>query len=85
MHPPPTAPAPPRFVLDAQGTLESSLLSGEISYSTPVSFEGLGLGYPDSGEWLIDGEDSNVRIEIDSNDDGCSDETINTAWAELTS
>jgi hypothetical protein len=86
---------PPPFVLDAQGTLDSSLLSGEISYSTPVSFEGLGLDYPTSGELLIVGDKSNVRmvavdnvnvrIEIDSNDDGNIDETINTTWAELTS
>jgi hypothetical protein len=88
-------PAP--YTMIASGTLDSSQLSGAITYSTPVMFEGLGSDYPHAGELLVAGSDSsirliavdnvNVRIEIYSNVDGTGtpDDTILTTWAELAS
>ncbi len=86
--------APSPFTNSASGTLDSTQLAGVISYSTPVQFEGLGVDFPSSGEFLVEGSSSsllliaednvNVRIEIDLGADGTIDETISTTWAELT-
>ena len=88
------APAP--YTMTAAGTLDSSQLGGVISYSTPVTFTGLDTGYPTAGELLVEGLGSSARliaqangtdvvIQVDINDDGDIDETINTTWAELAS
>ena len=84
-------PAP--YSLTSSGTLDSSRLSGVVTYSTPVTFQGFDTGYPQTGELLVTGDGSsarlialdavNVRIEIDSNDDGTVDTVIDTTWAEL--
>ncbi|MCP4299099.1 MAG: hypothetical protein GY783_00815 [Gammaproteobacteria bacterium] len=84
----------PLFTMIAQGTLQTSGLSGSVSYTTPLMFEGIGQNYPHTGELLISGDRSsarliavdevNVRIEVDSNGDGSIDETINTTWVDLT-
>lgn len=84
---------PSPFTTTASGTLDSTELAGIIRYSTPVMFEGLGGDYPGSGEFLIEGLGSSmrliaennvdVRIEIDLGADGTIDETISTTWAEL--
>lgn len=86
---------PSPFTNSALGTLDSTQLAGVISYSTPLQFEGLGVDFPSSGEFLVEGSASslllvaednvNVRIEIDLGADGTIDETINTTWVELTS
>ena len=83
------------FTLSASGTLDTTQLSGIVQYSTPVTFAGEGLDYPNSGELLVEGVDSsarliavdnvNVTIEVDSNGDGVIDDTINSTWANLTS
>ena len=56
-------------------------------------FQGLGIDYPSSGRFLVEGQDSSllliadsnvdVRILIDLGADGTIDETIMTTWAEL--
>ena len=85
--------APPPYTTSASGTLDSTELAGIIRYSTPITFAGLGSDYPGSGEFLVEGLGSSlrliaennvdVRIEIDLGADGTIDETINTTWAEL--
>jgi hypothetical protein len=88
------APAP--YTLLTSGTLDSSQLSGSVTYSTPVMFEGLDANYPNVGEMLIVGDASSARIiaqangvdvviEIYSNTtgEGTPDETISTTWTEL--
>lgn len=85
------APAP--FTISASGTLDSTQLGGIIGYSTPVVFTGFDSEYPSSGEFLVSGAGSklrliaidnvNVVIELDTNDDGVVDETLQTTWAEL--
>ncbi len=82
------------FTLSASGTLDTTRLDGIVSYSTPTEFSGEGIAFPSAGELLVEGtnssarliavDDVNVTIEIDSNGDGVTDETINTTWAALT-
>ncbi len=86
---------PSPYTLDSSGRLESTLLAGAFSYSTPVPFQGFGEDYPSSGELLVIGNGSsvrlialdnvNVRVEIDNDGDNVVDETIETTWANLTS
>ena len=86
---------PAEYTLAAAGRLDSTQLPGVIDYSTGPNFAGFEASYPNTGELLVRGDASsvkliavdstNVRIEIDSNDDGTVDETINTTWDELTS
>ena len=83
------------FTMSASGTLDSTQLDGIVSYSTPTEFSGEGFSFPAAGELLVEGtnssarliavDDVNVRIEIDINGDGVTDETIETTWVELTS
>ena len=89
-----TGVIPSPYTMVSSGTPNSTQLSGIVTYSTPVMFEGFDADYPHSGEFLVSGASSsvrlvavdnvNVRIEIDTNDDGTIEETINTTWAELT-
>jgi hypothetical protein len=84
---------PSPYTTSASGTLDSTQLAGIIRYSNPFMFEGLGSDYPSSGEFLVEGlgsslrliADNNVdvRILIDLGADGTIDETIVTTWAEL--
>jgi len=84
---------PSPYTMSASGTLDSSQLSGIVSYSTPVIFAGFGFDYPGVGEFLVTGSGSslrliaidnvNVTIELDTNGDGTVDETLQTTWVEL--
>jgi hypothetical protein len=86
------------YTLAASGTINSTLLGGEIVYSTPVTFQGAGAGYPFAGEMLVTGangatvrlialDDINVRIETDADGDGQVDVggTENTTWVDIDS
>ena len=85
---------PSPYTSSSSGTIDSSQLSGIVRYSNPVEFAGFGPDFPDTGEFLVEGLNSslrlvaedniNVSIEIDVNADGTVDETINTTWAALT-
>jgi len=82
------------YTMSASGTLDTTQLEGNVHYSTPTEFSGDGEAFPSAGVLLVEGansavrliavDDVNVRIEIDTNNDGAADETINTTWAELT-
>ena len=85
---------PAGYARSAAGTLDSTQLAGAIRYSTPDTFEGVDTDFPNSGEFLVEGNESSlrliavnnieVRIELDLDGDGIVDETILTTWAELT-
>jgi len=84
---------PSPYTLNSQATLVSTELGGTVSYSTLETFLGFDTDYPHDGELLVMGENSsarlivvdnvNVSIEIDNDNDGVVDETIDTTWAEL--
>ncbi len=87
-----TPPVP--YTLSSSGTVNSTQLSGVISYTTPVTFQGVGDAYPFAGELLVTGDGNatirlialdatNVRIETDSNGDGVVDSTENTTWDDV--
>ena len=91
-----TGVIPSPYTMLSSGTLDSSQLTGSVSYSTPVMFEGFDANNPHVGEMLIVGDGSSARIiaqpnavdvviEIYSNTTGTGtpDTTINTTWAEL--
>ena len=84
---------PAVYTMDVAGTLESSQLPGDVVYSTETTFAGNEGEYPNTGVLLVRGDNSSarlvavnatdVRIEIDSNGDGTTDEIIELTWAEL--
>ncbi len=84
--------SPSPYTMTTSGTLDSTQLSGVVSYSTPEIFMGFDSDYPSSGQFLVTGSSSsarltaegvNVLIEIDVDGDGIYEEMINTTWAEL--
>ncbi len=93
LHAQDTGQAPFPYTQTSFGTIDSTLLSGVVSFSTPIEFEGSDADYPSAGESLVTGNSSsarliavdnvNVRIEIDTDGSGTIDETIDTTWLEL--
>ena len=93
LHAQDTGLAPFPYTQTSSGTVNSTMLSGIVSYSTPVDFEGSDVDYPSVGEFLVTGNGSsarliaidsvNVRIDIDTDGDGATDDTIDTTWVEL--
>lgn len=93
LHTQDTGADPSPYTQSSFGTIDSTLLSGVVSYDTPVDFEGSDDDYPSVGEFLVTGLNSsarltaidnvNVRIDIDTDGNGTIDEIINTTWAEL--
>lgn len=89
-----TLPQP--YTLDASGTVDSSLLTGVITYdTTPDIFMGMGAAYPYTGQLVVTGDSGatvtlialdevNVRIDIDSNGDGMVDSSETTTWDDVT-
>jgi hypothetical protein len=81
------------YTVDANGTLNDDDLGAfEFSHATP--FAGVGSEFPSAGALVVTGEDdttatltaldnTNVRIELDTDGDGAVDETLDTTWAEL--
>jgi hypothetical protein len=84
---------PQAVFVTVAGRLSSAQLDGAIDYSTPVPVEAFGDEDPYIGEILITGDDSSVRIvinsstsvtlEVDTNGDGVVDEYIETTFAAL--
>ena len=85
---------PEPYTLSSAGTVDSSQLGGIISYTTTVTFQGAGAGYPFAGELLISGADggtirlialdaTNVRVETDTDGDGTVDDTEDTTWDDI--
>jgi len=85
---------PAEYTLGASGRLDSSQLPGVVDYSTTTEFVGFDGSYPHTGVFEVVGDnskatlivesDTNVRIEIDNNGDGVTDETLNLTWDDLT-
>lgn len=82
------------YTQDSSGTIDSTQLSGAISYSTPVAFQGQGVAYPFAGELLVVGANNasirlvaidavNVQLQIDIDGDGEVDSTEDTTWDDI--
>lgn len=81
------------YTLVSNGTINSSKLGGVVTFTTPTALKGFGAAYPSSGAIKISGANSsitltalsstNARLDIDSNNDGITDSTMNTTWAAL--
>lgn len=81
------------YTLVSNGTINSSKLGGVVTFTTPTALKGFGTAYPSSGAIKISGSNSsitltalsstNVRLDIDSNNDGTTDSTMNSTWAAL--
>ena len=84
------------YTLTSSGTIDSTQLGGVMVYSTPVTFQGAGSGYPFAGEMLISGAngatirlialtETTVRIEVDADGDGVVDVdgTEDTTWEDI--
>jgi len=81
------------YTLTSFGTIDSSLLSDAVTYTTPVQFAGFDVDCPSTGQLLISGYNSsvrlvtldnvNVRIDLDNDGNGTVDESIPTTWLEL--
>lgn len=85
---------PITWTLQSGGKLTSSQFDGQISYSTPVAFQGSGQNNPYSGEMLVRGannasvrlialDEVNIRLEIDSDGDNAVDETRDLTWDDI--
>jgi hypothetical protein len=83
------------FSREASGTLTSTVFDGSVTFETQVDLHGTGAGYAASGELLITGaggatihlivlDSTTVRLELDLDGDGETDEVIDASWAELT-
>jgi hypothetical protein len=82
------------YTLSASGTINSTQVSGEIEYTTPVTFQGAGAMYPFAGQLLVTGanngtvrlialDETNVRIETDTNGDGTLESSEVTTWDDI--
>lgn len=88
-----TLVVPTPYTLTSSGTVDSTDLEGPVDYSTPIMFEGTGQANPTTGEFLVTGASSsvrlialdavNVRLESDFDGDGVVDETTDTTWDAL--
>ena len=77
----------------ASGTINSAKLGGTVTVVTLSPLQAIGAAYPHAGSVKITGATSsvtltalsntNVRITVDSNNDGVTDGTILKTWAEL--
>ena len=82
------------FDVDTRGTVDSTSLDSPVTYSTPVRLVGVAFQFPSSGELLVTGQNSsvrvvaldstNVRLDIDSDGNGEVDVSVETTWTDIT-
>lgn len=88
-----TSVIPEPYTLESSATVNSSQLSGAISFDTTVTFQGMGGAYPFAGELLVTGDgsavklialsDTTVRIETDPDGDGVFELLEETTWDDI--
>jgi len=85
---------PAAVSVDTSFTVSSPDIGGEVSVATSLSLQSTGAEYPYAGELRITGAGNSVvvlialdsirvRLEIDVDGDGATDDTIETTWAEI--
>jgi len=87
---------PLSWTIESGGRLSSSQFDGQVTYSTPVPFQGSGQANPYAGELLIRGannasirlialDEVNILLELDLDGDGSVDETRSLTWDDIRS
>jgi len=85
---------PIAVTVDTSFTISSPRIGGEVTVTTSLALQSTGAEYPFMGELRIEGADqavivlialdaNTVRLEIDIDGDGATDETIDMSWNEL--
>jgi hypothetical protein len=85
---------PVAVTVETSFTISSPRIGGEVTVTTSLLLESMGEDYPFAGELRIEGAgnavivmialDANtVRLQIDIDGDGATDETIDMTWDEL--
>jgi hypothetical protein len=85
---------PTAVTVETSFTISSPRIGGEVTVTTSLALESMGEDYPFVGELRIEGAgnavivmialDANtVRLEIDIDGDGATDETVDMTWDEL--
>lgn len=85
---------PAAVTVETSFTVSSPSIGGEVTVTTSLSLQSMGEDYPFAGELRIEGAgnavivmialDANtVRLQIDIDGDGATDETIDMTWDEL--
>jgi uncharacterized protein YhfF len=85
---------PASVTVETSFTISSPRIGGEVTVTTSLALQSMGEDYPFVGELRIEGAnqavivmialDANtVRLQIDVDGDGATDETIDTTWDEL--
>ena len=85
---------PAAVTVETSFTISSPRIGGEVTVQTSLALESMGEDYPFEGELRITGADNavivmialgpgTVRLQIDIDGDGATDETIDMTWDEL--
>jgi hypothetical protein len=85
---------PSTVTAETSFTISSPRIGGEVTVTTSVTLQSMGDGYPFAGELRIEGagnavivmialDADTVRLQIDIDGDGATDETLDMTWDEL--
>ena len=85
---------PTTVTVETSFTISSPRIGGEVTVTTTLTLESMGDGYPFAGELRIEGagnavivmialDADTVRLQIDIDGDGATDETVDMSWDEL--
>jgi hypothetical protein len=85
---------PAAVTVETSFTISSPRIGGDVTVTTSLALESMGEDYPIFGELRITGADNavivmialdanTVRLQIDVDGDGASDETMDMTWDEL--
>ncbi len=85
---------PVAVTVETSFTVSSPRIGGAVSVSTTLTLQSMGEDYPFVGELRIEGAEgavivmialdaNTVRLEIDIDGDGATDETVDMTWDEL--
>ena len=82
-----------QYTVNTTGTVSSTAMEAPVTYTTPVALQGVEGDFPGSGELLVAGNNSsvrivainnvNIRLDVDNNGDGEVDISIETTWFDL--
>jgi hypothetical protein len=85
---------PTTVTVETSFTISSPRIGGAVTVTTTLTLESMGDGYPFAGELRIEGagnaviimialDADTVRLQIDIDGDGATDETVDMSWDEL--